>query len=105
VNSSDNSIINEIKASGRLPSPTGVALTILDLTRDPQTKIEAMAKVLRGDPSLSGQIIKYANSAAVGDRQHVGRFDQRRADQVGHAHGASALPRFFGLVEHPNRSL
>jgi len=71
VNSSDNSIINEIKASGRLPSPTGVALTILDLTRDPQTKIEAMAKVLRGDPSLSGQIIKYANSAAVGDRQHV----------------------------------
>lgn len=68
MNSSDISIIKEIKDSGHLPSPTGVALTILELTRDPQTKIEAMAKVLQGDPSLSGQIIKYANSAAAGNR-------------------------------------
>jgi HD-like signal output (HDOD) protein len=30
-----------------------------------------MAKILRGDPSLSGQIIKYANSAAAGNRKSV----------------------------------
>ncbi len=67
----NNSIIDEIKASGRLPSPTGVALTILELTRDPNVNIEEMAKVLHGDPSLSGQIIKYANSAASGNRNPV----------------------------------
>jgi two-component system cell cycle response regulator len=67
----NNSIIDEIKASGRLPSPTGVALTILELTRDPNVNIEEMAKVLHGDPSLSGQIIKYANSAAAGNRNPV----------------------------------
>ncbi len=71
MNLSDNSIIAEIKASGRLPSPTGVALTILELTRDPQANIDEMAKILHGDPSLSGQIIKYANSAAAGNRNPV----------------------------------
>ena len=68
---SNNSILDEIKASGRLPSPTGVALTILELTRDPNTRIDEMAEVLQGDPSLSGQIIKYANSAASGNRKPV----------------------------------
>ncbi len=68
---SDNSIIAEIKTSGRLPSPTGVALTILELTRDPHANIDEMAKILHGDPSLSGQIIKYANSAAAGNSNHV----------------------------------
>ncbi len=71
VNLPNISIIDEIKTSGRLPSPTGVALTILELTRDPNANIDEMAKVLHGDPSLSGQIIKYANSAAAGNRASV----------------------------------
>lgn len=66
-----NSIIQEIKTSGRLPSPTGVALTILDLTRDPNTSTKDMAKVLVGDPSLTGQLLKYANSADRGTRQEI----------------------------------
>lgn len=60
------SILNEIMASGRLPSPTGVALTILDLTRNPDTKIDDMAAVLQADPALTGQLLKYANSATAG---------------------------------------
>jgi two-component system cell cycle response regulator len=71
VSTPNNSILDEIKASGRLPSPTGVALTLLELTRDPNTRIDEMAVVLQGDPSLSGQIIKYANSAASGNRKPV----------------------------------
>ncbi len=71
MNSTDKSILEEIKASGRLPSPTGVALTILELTRDPRASIDEMARILHGDPSLSGQIIKYANSAAAGNRNPV----------------------------------
>ena len=71
VNSPNQSIIAEIKASGRLPSPTGVALTILEMTRDQNTSIGEMATILHGDPALSGQIIKYANSAAAGNRKPV----------------------------------
>ncbi len=67
----DSSIIAELKASGNLPSPTGVALTILDLTRDPSTGTDDMAQVLRGDPALTGQILKYANSAAAGSRAEI----------------------------------
>jgi len=48
-----------------------VALTILELTRDPHARIDEMAKILHGDPSLSGQIIKYANSAALGNTKPV----------------------------------
>jgi len=67
----DQSIMVELTASGRLPSPTGVALTILDLTRDPNTSTEDMALVLKGDPSLTGQILKYANSADSGARNEI----------------------------------
>ena len=50
MNLSENTIIAEIKASGRLPSPTGVALTILELTRDPQANIIAFGGRVSGEP-------------------------------------------------------
>jgi len=71
VQLADNSIITEIKTSGQLPSPTGVALSILELARDPNTSTEDMATVLVGDPSLTGQILKYANAATGGARGEV----------------------------------
>ncbi len=67
----ETTIITEIKTSGQLPSPTGVALSILELTRDPNTSTEDMAVVLVGDPSLTGQILKYANAATGGTRGEV----------------------------------
>ncbi len=65
------SILTELKASGKLPTPAGVALTILELTRNPDSSTEDINLVLKGDPSLSGQILKYANSAASGCREEV----------------------------------
>jgi len=67
----DTSFLTELKASGRLPSPTGVALTILELTRNPQTSTEDLAEVLKGDPALAGQVLKYANSAGMGSRTEI----------------------------------
>ncbi len=71
-----NTIIKEIKTSGRLPSPTGVALGILELTRDPNTCTEDMATVLVGDPSLTGQLLKYANSSASGTRGEITHLNE-----------------------------
>lgn len=67
----DNSILAELKASGNLPSPTGLALTILEMARDPLVSTDELATVLKGDPALTGQILKYANSADSGARVHV----------------------------------
>jgi two-component system cell cycle response regulator len=67
----DNDILSELADSGRLPSPTGVALTILEISRNPDSSTEDMATVLQGDPALSGQILKFANSADSGSRCEI----------------------------------
>ena len=67
----DQSILTELTASGRLPSPNGVALTILELSRNPDSSTEDLADVLQGDPALAGQVLKYANSADSGSREEI----------------------------------
>ena len=57
--------LDTILTSDRLPSPSGVALQILKLTRDEETSATDLQKVLVSDPALVGQILKYANSAQV----------------------------------------
>lgn len=59
--------IDELKATGRLPSPTGVALAVLRLTQDPNVTVEQLADVLKCDPALSGRILKHANTSAAYD--------------------------------------
>jgi diguanylate cyclase (GGDEF)-like protein len=71
VSLTENSILAELKASGNLPSPTGIALTILEMARDPLVSTDELANVLQGDPALTGQVLKYANSAESGARVHV----------------------------------
>ena len=70
------SILTELKATGKLPSPASVALTILDLTRNPDASTEDITMVMKGDPALSGQVLKYANSSASGVREEVTTVNQ-----------------------------
>lgn len=58
----------ELKASGDLPSPMGVALTIFQLTRKPDVSLSEIAHVVKADPSLSGKLIKSANVLKAGTR-------------------------------------
>jgi len=60
--------IEQMKLNGRLPSPKGVALAIMELCRRDDTTIDAIVKVVCSDPSLSGQILRAANMAALGGR-------------------------------------
>lgn len=53
---------DELKASGKMPSPKGVALAILRLAKKSDVTIDELANVVKTDPSLSGNIIKAANS-------------------------------------------
>ncbi len=58
--------IDELKSTGRLPSPTGVALEILELTKEDDVPIQELSKTIHKDPALSGRLLKYANSSFAG---------------------------------------
>lgn len=55
-------VFYELKFSGKLPSPAGVGMRILQLTQEPTTGIDEITAVVRTDPALTGRILKVANS-------------------------------------------
>jgi len=54
----------EIKASGKLPSPGGIALKVMELCERDNVTLPEIIKVLQTDPVMVGRILKIANSAA-----------------------------------------
>ncbi|NDY96991.1 diguanylate cyclase [Wenzhouxiangella limi] len=55
-------------AGDRLPSPSGVALAIMELWEDDRTTVQQLSRLVQADPALSGRLLKLANSAAMGNR-------------------------------------
>lgn len=51
----------ELRASGGLPSPKGVALKVMQLCQDENLSLKELAQTIQGDPALAGRIIKIAN--------------------------------------------
>ena len=56
--------VEQLRLSGQLPSPQGVALAIMDICRRDDATIEAIARIVQVDPALSSQLIHLANAAA-----------------------------------------
>ncbi len=54
----------ELRLSGNLPSPAGVGMRILELTRSEDYSAEDMGLAIMADSSLTGRILQLANSAA-----------------------------------------
>lgn len=53
-------------AAEALPSPRGAALQLIELSRDAETSIDAVVKVIRSDPALSGFVLRAASAARFG---------------------------------------
>jgi diguanylate cyclase (GGDEF)-like protein len=68
---SDQSRFEELKASGLLPSPKGVALAVMRLAQNESTTNAEMARTIKADPALSGRIVKAANTVQFGGRRPV----------------------------------
>lgn len=52
----------EIKATGNLPSPQGIAIRVMELTRNDDVSIQEIAHSIKADPALSSHILKVANA-------------------------------------------
>ncbi len=62
---------HELKATDRLPSPSGTALAIIKLIQRDDATAQQVAQLLQTDPALSGRVLAFANSAAFGARRPV----------------------------------
>ena len=56
--------LEQLKLGGQLPSPRGVALAILEISRRENATLAEIARVVSTDPALSSRLIKLANAAS-----------------------------------------
>lgn len=61
----------QLKVSGDLPSPKGVALAIIKLIQRESSSIDDLARVVKTDPAFVGRLIKAANSRTAHGRRAV----------------------------------
>lgn len=57
----ENSILARLKSSGRLPTPKGVALEVINLTQREDASNHDIARLVSTDPALSARVIGAAN--------------------------------------------
>ncbi|MBT8144813.1 MAG: HDOD domain-containing protein, partial [Gammaproteobacteria bacterium] len=58
-----------LKNVSNLPSPSRVAMAIMDLARDPDLNLTAVAGLINKDPALATKILRTANSALFAQRR------------------------------------
>ncbi len=56
----------ELKATGKLPSPKGVALSIIRLLQREDYRVQDLVQLVQSDPAIAGRILYFANAAAFG---------------------------------------
>lgn len=71
IDNLDNAKIEAVRAAGNLPSPKGVALTLMQLAEKENVTNQEIARVIKSDPALAGRIIRAANSVHAGGRRPV----------------------------------
>src|SRR5262245_29063791 len=58
--------LENVLACPNLPTLPGVAMRVLELTRDPGTSINKIAQVVQNDPALTAKVLKTVNSSYYG---------------------------------------
>jgi len=61
----------KLSASGRLPSPKGLTLTIIRLLQHDDYKIDDLVHLIQSDPAIAGELLKFANAASFGHSRPI----------------------------------
>ena len=61
----------KLKASGRLPSPKGIALAIVRLLQREDFKIDDLLRLVQSDPAIAGNLLKFSNAASYGHSRPI----------------------------------
>ncbi len=64
-------IIRQLRESKRLPSPSGAALEIIQLCQSDTASLADVTRIIETDPALTGELLRYANSALFGSNRPV----------------------------------
>ena len=62
---------DELKLTNRLPSPPGVGMRVLEITRGEDFSADDIANAIMADSALTGRLLKIANSAQSGAGQPI----------------------------------
>ena len=71
-----NPVYEKLKATNRLPSPTGVALEILRMAERNDTSASDISRVVETDPATAARLLKLANSPLAGTPREIGSITQ-----------------------------
>jgi diguanylate cyclase (GGDEF)-like protein len=64
-------VFQKLESSGKLPTPPGVVLRLLEITRRPDVSAAEIADVIGGDPNLTGKVMRFVNSPMAGVGREV----------------------------------
>jgi len=64
-------LFQKLECSGKLPTPPGVVLRLLEITRRPDASAAEIADVIGADPNLTSKIIRFVNSPMAGVGREV----------------------------------
>ena len=57
----DDPKFSQLRISGRLPAPKGIALQVIQLTQQPDASNQSIARLIGADPAFSARVLKAAN--------------------------------------------
>lgn len=61
----------QLKASGQLPSPKGVALAVVRLLQRDDYEINDLVRLVQSDPAIAGELLKFSNTATYGNTRPI----------------------------------
>ncbi len=64
-------IFQKLENSGKLPTPPGVVLRLLEITRRPEVAAAEIADVIGSDPNLTSKVMRFVNSPMAGVGREV----------------------------------
>lgn len=86
-----------------LPSPSGIAIRIIDLCQNPETTMMEVATVLGHDPALSTKLLRMANSALYARHRRTDNI--RQAISLFGLNGTLTLSLGFSLVSSARQNI